>query len=195
MKLTIFTLSLLAMGACLSLAGEKIADVPESAVFENVLGGEFHLPQGGDSVATVLVFFGHDCPMSNGYVPEINRLCKEFVPQKVAFCVVYADSDLKMDEAAKHAKEYGFVCPAILDPKLILARTYSATVKPEVVVLSPEQKMLYRGRIDDRYVDFGKQRAEPTVRELHAALAAVLAGKPIAVTRAKAIGCDIHFPK
>ena len=51
------------------------------------------------------------------------------------------------------------------------------------------------GRIDDRYVDFGKQRTEPTVRELRDALQAILAGKPIAVTRTKPIGCDIDFPK
>ena len=194
MKLTI--LFLLAMyGPFLSLAAEKNAEASESEVFEKVLGGKFHLPQGGDSIATVLVLFGHDCPISNGYVPEINRLCKEFATRKVAFCVVYADADLKLEEAAKHAKEYGFVCPAILDPKLTLARANGATIKPEVVVLSPEQKLLYRGRIDDRYVDFGKQRTEPTVRELRDALQAILAGKPIAVTRTKPIGCDIDFPK
>ncbi len=166
----------------------------QAAEFAQARGGTYRLPGGEESQATVLVFFGSECPMSNGYVPEINRLCKEFTPKKIAFCVVYADADLKAPDAAKHAKEYGFACPAILDPNLTLAQRYGATIKPEVAVISPEQKLLYRGRIDDRYVDFGKQRAQPTVRELRDALEAILADKPIAVPRTKAIGCDIDFP-
>ena len=67
-------------------------------------------------------------------------------------------------------------------------------VKPEVAVLSPKGDLLYRGRIDDLYADFGKRRTRPTSRELKDALETVLAGKPITVTRTEAIGCDIDFP-
>jgi AhpC/TSA family len=169
-------------------AEETSPSAGKLGVFQNVQGGEYELPK-SEVVATVLIFFGHDCPMSNGYVPEINRLYKEFESKNIAFCIVYADADLSAKDAAKHAKEYGFACPAILDADLKLASTFGATV------LSADHALLYRGRIDDRYIDFGKLRSEPTVRELHAALSAVLAGKPIAVARAKAIGCDIDFPK
>jgi hypothetical protein len=50
---------------------------------------------------------------------------------------------------------------------------------------------LYRGRIDDRYIEFGKDRPQPTVRDLERALAAIVAGKPIPVVKTKAIGCYI----
>ena len=194
MKSMLFKLFALAtVVASLCIANEGAPKPPTTEVFENVRGGEFRLSEDEKSLATVLVFFGHDCPISNGYAPEIKRLYEEFQDRKVAFCLVYADADVTVEEATKHAKEYGFECAAILDPKLTLARFCGATIKPEVAVLSRENKLLYRGRIDDRYVDFGKQRAEPKVRELRDALQAVVAGKPIAVTRSKALGCDIDF--
>lgn len=193
MKPISFFLCVLA-STSLSLAGEETPVASESGAFVNVGGGEFRLAQNAESLATVLVFFGHDCPISNGYVPEISRLYKEFSPRKIAFCIVYADADFSVEEGARHAKEYGFTCPAILDPRLTLARFCGATIKPEVAVLSPKHKLLYRGRIDDRYVDFGKQRAEPTMRDLRDALQALVARKPIAVPRTKPIGCDIDFP-
>ncbi|HEY1067531.1 MAG TPA: hypothetical protein VGE52_15520 [Pirellulales bacterium] len=163
--------------------------------FVEVLGGKYRLPGPADCKAVVLLFLGHDCPISNSYTQEIGRICGDYMPQNVAFCVVYADADLSADDARRHAKEYGFRCPAVVDPEMKLALQTGATVKPEAVVLSPDGDVLYRGRIDDRYVDFGKRRAQVTRQELRDAIAAVLAGKPVAAPRAEAIGCDIDLPK
>jgi len=177
----------------LLIVGVSTATVKED--FVDVLGDTFHLPDSDECKAVVLLFVGHDCPISNGYAKEIVRLCKEYTPKKIAFCVVYADADLGADDARKHAKEFGYCCPAILDPKMTLALRFGATVKPEVAVLSPKGTLLYRGRIDDRYVDLGKRRELLTSRDLRDAIEAILADKPIAVPRTQAIGCDIDLPK
>jgi hypothetical protein len=171
------------------------ADKPVKHEFVDVLGDKYTLPGPDDCKAVVLLFVGYDCPISNSYSKEIVRLCKEFMPKKVAFCVVYADADINEDEARKHAKEYGFVCPAILDPEMTLARRVGATIKPEAAVLSPKGELLYLGRIDNRWVDFGKRREHVTCHELRDALGAVLAGRPIATPRVKGVGCDIDLPK
>jgi thiol-disulfide isomerase/thioredoxin len=170
-------------------AGKSAADE-----FVNVAGGKYRLPGPDDAVAVVLLFVGHDCPISNGYAPEVGRVCKEYTPKRVAFCVVYADADLTRDAARKHAEEYGYTCPAVLDPEMKLARMVGATVKPEAAVLSPAGELVYRGRIDDLYPAVGKKRPRPTTRDLRDALDAVLAGKPVPVARTKAVGCDIDFP-
>jgi hypothetical protein len=163
--------------------------------FVDVLGKKYRLPGPDDCKAVALIFVGHDCPISNGYAPEVVRLCKEYAPKKVAFCVVYADADLTRDDARKHAREHGYCCPALLDPEMVLARKAGATVKPEAAVLSPKGEVLYRGRIDDLYVEIGKKRARPTSRDLKDALDAVLAGKPVPTPRTKAIGCYIDLPE
>ena len=83
--------------------------------------------------------------------------------------------------------------PLLLDPKLSLARGAGATVMPEAAVLSPSGHVLYLGRIDDRVVDFGKARLQARQHDLREALDAVLAGKPVAHSRTRAVGCAIPF--
>ena len=66
------------------------------------------------------------------------------------------------------------------------------TVTPEAAVFLPDGRELYRGRIDDRYVDFGKERPTPTTRDLDEVLVSVLGGKPVASSVTRAIGCYIE---
>lgn len=186
--------------AIVAMHADEPAKPQPSQQFVNVvddkgLGDNFTMPGPDEGPATVLIFFGHECPISNSYAPEIGRLAKEFAPKKVTFCVVYAESDLNEDDARRHAREYGFPCAAILDPKLTLAKRCGAKFKPEAAVISSKGEVLYLGRIDDRYTGLGKRREQPTHRDLRDALLAVLDGKPVANSRTKAIGCDIDFPK
>jgi thiol-disulfide isomerase/thioredoxin len=169
-------------------------DKPIQDSFVDVRGDRYTLPGPDDCQAIVLIFVGYDCPISNGYAPEVVRLCKEYTPHKVAFCVVYADADITPEEARQHAKDYGYPCPAILDPTMKLARMVKATVKPEAAVLSPQGELLYRGRINDLYYGYGKKRTQPTQHDLKEALNAILANKPVPVPRTKAVGCYIDFP-
>ena len=187
--------AILLTAGCRPTQADQTPDRKAKEEFVDVLGDKYSLPGPDDCKAVVLLFCGHDCPISNGYTKEIVRLCKEYTPKKIAFCVIYADADLGVEDARKHAKEYGFTCPAILDPKMSLASKVGATVKPETAVLSPKGELLYLGRIDDIYADFGKRRSQPTCRELKDALDAILAGTTIAVARTKAIGCHIDFPE
>ena len=50
-------------------------------------------------------------------------------------------------------------------------------------------RVLYRGRIDDRYIEFGKDRPQPTDRTLERALDAIVQGKPVAMRETRAVGC------
>lgn len=177
------------------LQPDRPADNPLEDEFVDVQGNTFRFPGPHDCKAVVLLFVGYDCPISNSYTPEVLRICKEYAPQKVAFCVVYADADITKDDARQHAEGYGYTCPAILDPEMKLARKTGATVKPEAVVLSPEGELLYRGRINDLYIDFGQKRPQATTHDLKNALDAILAGKAVPVALTKAVGCYIDLPE
>jgi hypothetical protein len=65
------------------------------------------------------------------------------------------------------------------------------TITPEAAILTPEGKIAYRGRIDDRYVELGKRRIAPTRRDVREALTALLAGQPVKGPRTRAIGCPV----
>ena len=66
---------------------------------------------------------------------------------------------------------------------------------PESAVFNAAGRLVYHGRIDDRVVDFGKERPAPTQRDLHDAIEAALAGKKPRSASAPAIGCRIPDPR
>jgi hypothetical protein len=141
--------------------------------------------------AVVLLFADPECPISNAFAPEVARLHAELAPRFVAFWLVYADPARTADEVREHARSFGYPMPALLDPEHELVRRTGASVTPEACVFLPDGTLAYRGRIDDRFADFGKLRAAPTSRDLRAALEAVLAGARPAEPWPQALGCAI----
>jgi peroxiredoxin len=146
----------------------------------------------GSKKAIVLIFVAHDCPISNAYAPEINRIVALYSAQRMAFYIVYPESGFSSAQARQHARDYGFRCPLLLDAGHRLVKKTGVNVTPEVAVLAPEGKVLYRGRVDDRFAVLGKPRLRATRHDLRLALEALSAHKPIAVPRTTATGCYIE---
>lgn len=141
--------------------------------------------------ATVFLFVATDCPNSNTYAPVLARLYREYSPRGVAFFNVYSDPGESAEAVRKHDSDFLTPFPALLDPHQVLARQTGARSTPEAVVLGPDGRELYRGRVDDRFVDFGRTRFHPTEEDLRAALDAILQGKPVPHAVTKVLGCAI----
>lgn len=154
--------------------------------------GTVHRPaEWNGQKAIVLFFVTNDCPVANSYVPEMNRIHEAYAARGVRSYAVQADPGVAAAVIAAYARDYRYAFPLLLDPHQVLVQLTGATVTPQAVVLSPEGTVLYRGRIDDRIEDFGKQHPEATVHDLRDALDAVLVGKPVAHSVTKSIGCAI----
>ena len=67
-----------------------------------------------------------------------------------------------------------------------------AQVTPEAAVVLADRRLVYRGRINDLWIDFGKSRTAPTKHDLADALRAVLDGKAVSEPVTKSVGCYIH---
>ena len=146
----------------------------------------------GGAKATVLVFVGVDCPISNRYAPELQRLERELAPRGVAFFLVYPEPSLDVAAARRHGIEYGLHFPALLDREHRLVAYTGVEVTPEAVVLAPDGALLYRGRIDDRWVDVGTRRPRATRHDLEDALQAIVDGRPVPESQGRAVGCYIE---
>jgi len=136
---------------------------------------------------TVYVFTTTDCPISNRYAPEIKRLAAKFEGQ-AKFVLVYPVPSDSPELIREHKKRFAYSIESIRDTDQKLVKTTHVSITPEVAVMKGDQ-LLYRGRIDDRYVELGKERPAPTKRDLEDALAAIVAGKSVASRETRAIGC------
>ncbi len=142
--------------------------------------------------AIVLFFVMTDCPIGNSYVPEMNRIREAYAGKGVAVYGVQAETTTEEAAVVKYAQEFHYSFPLVIDPKQVLIKLANATVTPQAAVLTPEGKVLYLGRIDNRVEDFGKMRYQATHADLREALDAVLAGKPVPQPTTKSIGCAIN---
>lgn len=163
------------------------------AVVVQTLGGQsidaLQAPPG--TKAIVYIFTSTECPVSNRYAPEIRRLGQTFASRGVLFRLVYPSRF--ETEAAVRAHMAAFAhgaLEAVRDPTLALVGFTGATITPEVAVIV-DGKVVYRGRIDDRFVELGVERPKPTVHDLADALTSVFDGRPISRPTTQAVGCYI----
>ncbi len=173
------------------LAGCGDRPTPPARLELEELTGRMVDPLAGEAGVAVFIFVRTDCPISNRYAPEISRLYDEFRARDVAFWLVYPDPDESADTIRKHLETYKYPCPALRDPRHGLVDLTGASVTPEAAVFDRKRRMVYRGRIDDRYVDFGHTRPAPTRHCLEEAVAATLDGRAVEPARTKAVGCLI----
>jgi len=139
--------------------------------------------------AHVLVFTTTDCPISNRYAPEIKRLAERYGGRGVRFWIVYPVPGDTPEKIRAHMSQLGLSLPVARDTAFTLVKRTGVGVTPEVAVIDRGGEMIYRGRVDDRYVDFGVDRPAPTTHDLDQALANLLAGKPVEPKTTQAVGC------
>lgn len=144
-----------------------------------------------NSAAIVFLFASVDCPVSNRYAPEVQRLHAAFSPKNVAFWLVYPNPGDTPDAVRAHLKAFSYPVHALLDPRHDLVKLAKVAITPEAAVFTRAQTLAYHGRIDDRFVSLGVERPAATTRDLFDAVTAVLAGKAPSAPTASAVGCFI----
>jgi thiol-disulfide isomerase/thioredoxin len=144
----------------------------------------------GSGRVVVLVFLRQDCPVSSRYAPVIQQISQHY-RRDASFFLVYPDKDESAQTIRKYLTDYGYHLPALRDPEHALVKEARAEITPEAAVFNREGKLIYHGRIDNWYVEFGRSRPAPTTHELSDAIAAAIAGRPLANPAVKGVGCYI----
>lgn len=168
---------------------ERATPTRETSVVD--LAGQIVDPFTRNDRADLLLFVRTDCPISNRYAPELERIIGRFAAQPLDVWLVYVDDDETPERIQKHMTEYRLPGTALRDPGQYLASRAGVKVTPEAALFDADGQRRYRGRIDDRHVDYGKQRAEPSTHELLDAITAVMAGQIPSVAEVDAVGCPL----
>lgn len=180
-------------------AGYKAGDLAVDFKLRNVDGKTVELAGNKTAKGFIVVFTCNHCPFSQAYEDRIIALDKKYAAKGYPVIAINPndatrspeDSYAKMQE---RAKEKSFTFPYLHDETQKIARTYGATRTPHVYVLNKTAKgneVVYVGAIDDNYED----AKAVTEKYVEAAVNSLLAGKPVAKTSTKAIGCTIKWKK
>ena len=153
--------------------------------------GKLHAPLKVEGKKGVVLFFVSPyCPTANTLMPEINSIAEAHAEHFSSY-LIHADPGIKVTDAYQHSVMFKVEVPVLIDSEQRLAKRVGARITPEAVVLSPAGEVLYQGRINDLYLGPTKRQRKATTQELHDALAAIQAGKPVTTPRTQAVGCKI----
>jgi peroxiredoxin len=150
------------------------------------LNGAKHALKDQHGKITVIAFLSVQCPISNAYNERIRELAADYVQQSVSFLAINSSANETVAEIKAHVEKQGFQFPILKDKGNKVADLYHAERTPEIFVVDAQGILRYHGRIDNSHLPIHVKR-----RDLREALNELLAGKPVSVPEAKALGCVI----
>lgn len=142
--------------------------------------------------ATVFIFLSPECPLCQSYSLTLNNLNKEYSNKGIKMIGIIPGHDFSAAEVNTYIRKYKISFPVYYDRQLRLTKYFNANITPEAFVIDENEKLRYKGRIDNWAYELGKKRTVTTEHDLKDALSALINKKPIHVTQTKAIGCFIE---
>ena len=148
-----------------------------------------------DAPALLVVFMCNHCPFVKHIGGGLAELAREYQGRGVTVVGINSndvakypdDSPQKMVEEVAAA---GYTFPYLFDETQEVAKAYQAACTPDFFVFDRDQRLVYRGQMDDSRPDSGIQ---VTGKDLRAALDAVLAGQPALENQKPSMGCNIKW--
>jgi peroxiredoxin len=145
--------------------------------------------------ALLVVFMCNHCPYVKHVRTGLAQLGRDYTSQGVAMVGINSndvanypdDSPAKM---AQEVKSAGYVFPYLYDQTQLVAKAYHAACTPDFFLFDKDQRLVYRGQLDDSRPG---NNVPVTGKDLRAALDAVLAGKPVPAAQKPSIGCNIKW--
>jgi len=196
---SIVIIALLSMCTHVIGQGLSVGDTAPGFILTNVDDTQVSLSDYADEKGAVIVFTCNHCPYSVAYEDRLNELDAKY--KALGFPLISInpnDPELYEEDSFAamkvRAEEKDFTFPYLMDEGQKIYPQYGATKTPHIYLLSNNEGTFtveYVGAIDDSARD--ASGVEETY--LADAIDALLAGKEIAVTETKAIGCSIKVKK
>ena len=140
----------------------------------------------------VLVFLDTACPVATRYVPVLNALHREAQAAGVTLYGVLSNPETNWRESAAFVDDFAVAFPVVLDSAGDLALRLAPRVTSESFVVSADNRLIYRGRIDDRFAAIGRLRTAIAAHDLRAVIAELGRGGEPEAYATEAIGCFHH---
>ncbi|MDZ4697195.1 MAG: thioredoxin family protein [Deltaproteobacteria bacterium] len=166
---------------------------------------EFRLPDTEGRLASIsdvlgargvlVMFISNHCPFVKHVAGELAALGRDYGGQGIAIFAIGSNDVAKYtDDAPSRMREEremrGYSFPYLYDESQSVAKAYRAACTPDFFLFDGNQKLVYRGQLDDSRPSNGKP---VTGVDLRAALDAVIAGQMPSADQRPGIGCNIKW--
>jgi peroxiredoxin len=143
----------------------------------------------------LVMFICQHCPFVKHVKSELANLGKDYASSNVGIVAISANDINKYPDDAPEqlkamAEETGFLFPVCFDESQEVAKAYTAACTPDFFLFDADQKLVYRGQLDDSRPSNG---IPVTGKDLRAAIDALLAGKSVNSEQKPSIGCNIKW--
>ncbi len=175
----------LEIGSTMPLKDLELADIS---------GKNITLANAKGEAGTLVVFSCNTCPWVIRWEDRYVSLANTYAQKGIGMIAVNSNAarfggEDSLEEMVEHAKNNGYNFPYAQDPESELASAFGATKTPHIYLFNGDDKLVYRGAIDDN----AKNAKKVDVPFLANAIDALLAGNPINPQTTKALGCSIKF--
>lgn len=148
----------------------------------------------------VLEWFNPECPFVKKHYGSDNmqKLQSEYTGKGVVWLTIDSNApgtegNINADQAKKIIDSWKTKQTALLlDPESKIAKLYGAKNTPNMVVISPEGKIVYEGAIDSKATP-NPADIPTSTNYVRSALDEALAGKPISNAQTKPYGCSVKY--
>jgi thiol-disulfide isomerase/thioredoxin len=168
---------------------------PDFKLPDTVSGKDLSFSDVKGENGTVVMFICNHCP----YVIHVNEqliaLASDYKSKGIGFVAISSNDVVNYPQDGpelmkKHALEVGYNFPYLYDETQEVAKAYDAACTPDLYVFDGDQKLYYRGRIDDAKP--GTDR-EITGIDIRNAMDDMLEGKSAPEKQYPSGGCNIKW--
>ncbi len=168
---------------------------PKFELPDAVSGEMMSLDNFSGAKALLVMFICAHCPFVKHIQTELAQLGKDYFSQGVAIVAISAnDIEKYPDDAPEKLKEMaqnlGFNFPLCYDATQEVAKAYTAACTPDFFLFDSQQKLFYRGQLDDSRPGNDKP---VTGKDMRAAIDSILAGEGVIEDQKPSIGCNIKW--
>lgn len=144
---------------------------------------------------TVVMFICNHCPFVHHVMDEVIRVVNDYRVQGIGFVAISSNDVVKYPQDApelmtEFAFENGFEFPYLFDETQEVAKAYDAACTPDFYLFDNQNKLVYRGQLDDSRPGNGIPLSGS---DLRSAIDGVVMNRLINPEQKPSIGCNIKW--
>ena len=143
------------------------------------------------SPLNLFVLLSPDCPMCKNYSIVLNKINEQFQGDLGVYGIVPGKA-YSVKEVNEFAKDYKINFPIFIDPRKELTSYVKGKVTPEVILMTKQGEVVYRGAIDDWVSDLGKKKLIVSNEYLKTAIKEYLQNQAVSIKSVEPKGCLIN---